>query len=41
MHQPHVLYTASPITEHDVYLFKEGNHFELHDKLGSHLVGSG
>lgn len=38
MHQPHVLYTASPITEHDVYLFKEGNHFELHDKLGSHLV---
>lgn len=24
------------ITEHDVYLFKEGNHFKLYDKLGAH-----
>jgi 1,4-alpha-glucan branching enzyme len=28
----------SRITEHDVYLFKEGSHFRLADKLGSHLI---
>jgi 1,4-alpha-glucan branching enzyme len=28
--------SASPITEHDIYLFKEGNHFKLYDKLGAH-----
>jgi 1,4-alpha-glucan branching enzyme len=26
------------ITDHDVYLFKEGSHFKLYDKLGSHLI---
>ncbi len=26
------------LTDHDVYLFKEGNHFQLYDKLGSHLM---
>ncbi len=25
------------MTDHDVYLFKEGNHFRLHDTLGSHV----
>jgi 1,4-alpha-glucan branching enzyme len=29
---------GSLITDHDVYLFKEGNHFKLYDKLGSHLI---
>ncbi|MEW6600881.1 MAG: 1,4-alpha-glucan branching protein GlgB [Nitrospirota bacterium] len=24
------------LTDHDIYLFKEGNHFQLYDKLGSH-----
>jgi 1,4-alpha-glucan branching enzyme len=24
------------ITEHDIYLFKEGNHFKLYEKLGAH-----
>jgi 1,4-alpha-glucan branching enzyme len=24
------------LTEHDIYLFKEGNHFNLYEKLGSH-----
>jgi len=24
------------LTDHDIYLFKEGNHFSLYDKLGSH-----
>ena len=28
----------SLITDHDVYLFKEGNHFKLYDKFGSHIV---
>lgn len=26
----------SLLTDHDIYLFKEGNHFHLFDKLGSH-----
>ncbi len=26
------------ITDHDVYLFKEGSHFALYEKLGSHVV---
>ncbi len=29
--------SASLITEHDIYLFKEGNHFKLYEKLGGHL----
>jgi 1,4-alpha-glucan branching enzyme len=29
-------YDVSPLTEHDIYLFKEGNHFNLYGKLGSH-----
>ena len=31
-----VLHGVSLLTDHDVYLFKEGNHFKLYDKLGSH-----
>src|SRR2546422_2282136 len=33
-----------PVTEHqlltsyDIYLFKEGKHFKLHEKLGSHPI---
>ncbi|TLD41239.1 MAG: 1,4-alpha-glucan (glycogen) branching enzyme, GH-13-type [Candidatus Jettenia ecosi] len=30
------VYNTSLITDHDVYLFKEGSHFKLYDKLGSH-----
>jgi len=26
------------ISDHDVFLFKEGTHYRLHDKLGAHLV---
>src|SRR3989338_3628089 len=33
-----VLYNSNLITNHDTYLFKEGNHFRLSDKLGSHLM---
>ena len=31
-------HSFSLITEHDIYLFKEGSHFHLYNKLGSHLV---
>jgi 1,4-alpha-glucan branching enzyme len=31
-----VLSGISLFTEHDIYLFKEGSHFRLYDKLGSH-----
>ncbi len=31
-----VYYDVSLLTEHDIYLFKEGNHFKLYEKLGSH-----
>jgi 1,4-alpha-glucan branching enzyme len=33
-----VIYGESPLTEHDVYLFKEGNHFRLYEKMGSHIM---
>ncbi|MBN1360351.1 MAG: 1,4-alpha-glucan branching protein GlgB [Sedimentisphaerales bacterium] len=29
---------SSLLTDHDIYLFKEGNHFRLYEKLGAHLV---
>ena len=31
-----VVHGPSRLTEHDVYLFKQGNHFRLFEKLGSH-----
>ncbi len=33
-----VIHGVSLLTDHDIYLFKEGNHFRLYDKLGSHLL---
>jgi len=38
MGNPEVGYGFSLITEHDTYLFKEGNHFRLYEKMGSHIV---
>lgn len=32
------IYHATRFTDHDIYLFKEGNHFRLYDKLGSHAM---
>src|SRR3989338_3706122 len=32
----YMTYDKSHITDQDTYLFKEGNHFQLYDKLGSH-----
>ena len=33
-----VFYEGSLLTGHDIFLFKQGNHFNLHDKLGSHVM---
>jgi 1,4-alpha-glucan branching enzyme len=33
-----VFYEVSPVTDLDIYLFREGNHFKLHEKMGSHLM---
>ncbi|RJQ55887.1 MAG: 1,4-alpha-glucan branching protein GlgB [Nitrospiraceae bacterium] len=33
-----VRHDTSSLTEHDIYLFKEGNHFRLYGKLGAHLM---
>ena len=30
----------SLMTEYDEYLFKSGKHFRIHEKLGSHILGS-
>ncbi|NQV31531.1 MAG: 1,4-alpha-glucan branching enzyme, partial [Phycisphaeraceae bacterium] len=34
----HTTRHSGVITDHDIYLYKEGNHFRLYDKLGSHLT---
>ena len=31
-----VTYGVSPLTDQDIYLFKQGSHFQLYDKLGNH-----
>mgnify|MGYP000870718244 CR=1 FL=1 len=31
-----VIHGPTRLTEHDVYLFKEGSHYQLYDKLGAH-----
>jgi len=33
-----VIYNVGHITDHDTYLFKQGNHCRLYEKLGSHLI---
>jgi 1,4-alpha-glucan branching enzyme len=33
-----VIHGVSLMTDQDIYLFKEGNHFGLYEKLGSHLM---
>jgi 1,4-alpha-glucan branching enzyme len=36
-----VIYDVSLFTGHDIYLFREGNHFSLFDRLGSRLMSVG
>jgi len=31
-----VIYDISPLTDDDIYLFNEGSHFRLYEKLGAH-----
>jgi 1,4-alpha-glucan branching enzyme len=38
MKPSHVITGPSLLTEHDIYLFKEGNHFRLYEKLGAHIL---
>ena len=33
-----VMYEGSLLTEHDIYLFKQGSHFTLYDKLGARMI---
>lgn len=32
------VFPASRLTDHDIYLFKSGNHFQLYNKLGAHVM---
>ena len=34
----HIRHDQSLLTDHDIYLFKEGTHFKLYDKLGAHAM---
>jgi 1,4-alpha-glucan branching enzyme len=34
-----IRYDVSLFTDHDIYLFKEGSHYRLYEKLGSHPMG--
>ncbi len=36
-----VVHNVNFITDHDIYLFKEGNHHRLYDKLGAHIMTVG
>jgi 1,4-alpha-glucan branching enzyme len=38
MGAPQILYGSGLLTDHDTYLFKEGNHFRLYEKMGSHII---
>jgi 1,4-alpha-glucan branching enzyme len=33
-----VMYDVTLLTDQDIYLFKEGSHFNLYSKLGSHII---
>jgi 1,4-alpha-glucan branching enzyme len=33
-----IIYDVSRLTEHDIYLFKQGNHFRLYEKMGAHVM---
>ena len=38
MNRINIFHNTSRFTEYDIYLFKEGNHFSLYEKLGSHAM---
>lgn len=37
MTEDSVIYGKGLLTEHDIYLFKQGRHYRLYEKLGSHI----
>ena len=38
MHKPNTqVINGSLLTDHDIYLFREGSHFKLYEKLGAHV----
>ncbi|MGW8313568.1 MAG: 1,4-alpha-glucan branching enzyme, partial [Desulfuromonadales bacterium] len=37
MANDNVIYCKGLLTEHDIYLFKEGRHYRLYEKLGAHI----
>ncbi|MGR9088416.1 MAG: 1,4-alpha-glucan branching protein GlgB [Gammaproteobacteria bacterium] len=37
-HSVETVFHASRLTDLDIYLFKQGSHFRLYEKLGSHLI---
>ncbi len=38
VNQENVVHNVSRFTEYDIYLFREGSHHSLYDKLGSHIM---
>jgi 1,4-alpha-glucan branching enzyme len=38
MDRTNVVHDLSRFTEYDIYLFKQGNHFSLYEKMGSHIM---
>jgi 1,4-alpha-glucan branching enzyme len=36
--RPPVYYDVTRLTDHDIYLFNEGTHYRLYEKLGAHLM---
>jgi 1,4-alpha-glucan branching enzyme len=36
--EPHASARESQLTDHDIYLFRQGTHFRLYEKLGAHKV---
>jgi 1,4-alpha-glucan branching enzyme len=39
MNEQQLINSMDPIiTDHDIYLFKQGSHFKLYEKMGSHLM---
>ena len=38
---PSVRPEVSSVTDQDVYLFNEGTHYRMYEKLGAHLAGAG
>jgi 1,4-alpha-glucan branching enzyme len=41
MTQENVIHTISRFTEYDIYLFREGEHHTLYEKMGSHTMEAG